>query len=45
MWRELERKESRSKKPERNRSLGTARLKLKHNIKMDRKEIGWEGVA
>ena len=45
MWHELERKESRSRKPEENRSLGTPRLKLEHNIKMDLKEISWEDVA
>jgi hypothetical protein len=45
MWHELERKESRAKKPERNRSIGTPRLKLEHNIRMGLKEIGWEGVA
>jgi hypothetical protein len=35
MWHELERKESRARNPEENRSLGTPRLKLEHNIKMD----------
>jgi hypothetical protein len=37
MWHELERKESRAREPEGNRSLGTTRLKLGHNIKMDLK--------
>jgi hypothetical protein len=44
VWHVLERKESRARKPEGNKSLGTPRLKLEHNIKMDLKEIGWEGV-
>jgi hypothetical protein len=45
MWHELEIKESRARKLEGNRSLRTPILKLEHNIRIDLKEIGWEGVA